>query len=61
MKQARRTYPNQFLDDIQETARFEVSTALTMKNAVFLDTEPNSYITTNTLFLRYSVQLVNAM
>jgi hypothetical protein len=33
----------------QGYARFEVSTAMTMKNAVFRDTKPSSYLTGNTL------------
>jgi hypothetical protein len=35
--------------------------AVTMKNAVFWDIKPSSYLTGNTLRLRYIVQSVNAM
>jgi hypothetical protein len=41
--------------------RFEVSTAVTMKNAVFWDMKPSSYFTGDTLHLRYRVQPVNAL
>jgi hypothetical protein len=41
--------------------RFEVFTAVTMKNVVFCDIKPNSYFTENTLRLHYRVQPVNAM
>jgi hypothetical protein len=41
--------------------RFEVSTAVTMKNVVFCDIKPSSYFTGDTLRLRYRVQPVNAM
>jgi hypothetical protein len=32
---------------------------MTMKNAVFWDMKPNSYLTESTLLLRYSAQPVN--
>jgi hypothetical protein len=41
--------------------RFEVITAVTMKNAVFLNIKPSWYLTGDTLDLRYRVQPVNAM
>jgi hypothetical protein len=41
--------------------RFEVFTAVAMKNAVIWDIKPSSYFTGDTLPLRYSVQPVNAM
>jgi hypothetical protein len=41
--------------------RFEVFTAVTMKNAVFWDIKPSSYFTGDTLRLRYRVKPVNAM
>jgi hypothetical protein len=40
---------------------FEVFTAVTMKNAVFCDYNPSSYLTGNTLRLRYRAQVVDAM
>jgi hypothetical protein len=40
--------------------RFEVFTAVTMKNAVFWDIKPSSYFTGDTLLLHYRVQPVNA-
>jgi hypothetical protein len=40
---------------------FEVFTAVTMKNVVFWDIKPSSYLTGDTLCLRYRVQPVNAM
>jgi hypothetical protein len=46
---------------ILECVRFEVFTAVTMKNVVFWDIKPISYFTGDTLRLRYSVQPVNAM
>jgi hypothetical protein len=42
-------------------AGFEVFTAVTMKNAVFWDIKPSSYITGDTLRLRYRALAVNAM
>jgi hypothetical protein len=42
-------------------ARFEVFTAVTMKNVVFWDIKPSSYFTGDTLRLRYRIQPVNAM
>jgi hypothetical protein len=41
--------------------RFEVFTALTVKNVVFWDIKPSSYFTGDTLRLRYRVQPVNSM
>jgi hypothetical protein len=41
--------------------RFEVSTAVTMKNVVFWDKKHRSYLTGDTLLLRYKVQQVNSM
>jgi hypothetical protein len=41
--------------------RFEVFTAVTMKNVVFWDIKPSSYLTGDTLRLRYRAQPVNAM
>jgi hypothetical protein len=41
--------------------RFEVFTARTMKNVVFWDIKPSSYLTGDTLRLRYRAQPVNAM
>jgi hypothetical protein len=41
--------------------RFEVFTAVTMNNAVFWVIKTSSYLTGNTLRLRYSAQPVNAM
>jgi hypothetical protein len=40
--------------------RFEVFTAGMMKNAVFWDIKPSSYLTGDTLRLRYRDQPVNA-
>jgi hypothetical protein len=40
--------------------RFEVFTAVTMKNAVLWDIKPSSYFTGETLHLRYRAQPVNA-
>jgi hypothetical protein len=42
------------------SVRFEVSAAVTMKNAVSCDINSNSYLTGNTIHLRYRVQPVNA-
>jgi hypothetical protein len=47
--------------EVTAFVRFEVFTAVTMKNAVFWDIKTRSYLTGNTLRLRYSVQPVNAM
>jgi hypothetical protein len=41
--------------------RFEVSTAVTMKNIFFWDIKTRSYLTGNTLRLRYRAELVNTM
>jgi hypothetical protein len=41
--------------------RFDVSTAVTMQNVVFWNKKPSSYLTGNTLVLRYRVQPVNAL
>jgi hypothetical protein len=41
--------------------RFEVFTAVTMKNDVFWDIKPSSYFTGDTLRLRYRAKPVNAM
>jgi hypothetical protein len=41
--------------------RFEVFMAVTMKNVVFWDIKPSSYLTGDTLRLRYRAQPVNAM
>jgi hypothetical protein len=41
--------------------RFEVSAAVTMKNAVFWDIKPSSDVTGDILRLRYRAQPVNAM
>jgi hypothetical protein len=41
--------------------KFEVSTALTMKNSVFWDIKHCSYLRGDTLRLRYRAQPVNAM
>jgi hypothetical protein len=41
--------------------RFEVFTAMTMKNAVFLDKKNNLYVTEDTLRLCHTFQPVNAM
>jgi hypothetical protein len=41
--------------------RFEVCTAVTMKDVVLWDIKPSPYLTGDTLRLRYSVQPVNAM
>jgi hypothetical protein len=44
-----------------KAVRFEVSTAVPMKNAVFWDIKLHSYFTGDTLRLHYRVQPVNAM
>jgi hypothetical protein len=41
--------------------RFEIFTAVTMKNGVFWDIKPSSYFAGDTLRLRYRAQPVNAM
>jgi hypothetical protein len=41
--------------------RSEVFTAVTMKNGVFWDIEPSSYLKEDTLRLRFRAQPVNAM
>jgi hypothetical protein len=41
--------------------RFDVFTAVTMKNAVFWDIKPSSYLAEDALHLRYIAQPVNAM
>jgi hypothetical protein len=41
------------------SVRFEVFTAVTMKNGVFCDIKPSSYFTGDTLRLRYRAQPVN--
>jgi hypothetical protein len=38
----------------------EIFTAVTMKNVVFWDIKPSTYLTRNTLHLRYSDQPINA-
>jgi hypothetical protein len=45
----------------QEYVRFEVYTAANMKNAVFWDIKPSSYLTGDTLHLLCRAQPVNAM
>jgi hypothetical protein len=45
----------------ENCVRFEVFTALTMKNAVFWDAKTSSYLTGDTLRLRYSAKPVNAI
>jgi hypothetical protein len=35
--------------------------AVTMKNVVFWDIKPSSYLTGDTLLIRYRAQLVNVM
>jgi hypothetical protein len=49
------------LKDKRSNVRFEVFTAVTMKNAVFWDIKPTKYFTGDTLRLHYSVQPVNAI
>jgi hypothetical protein len=44
-----------------QPVRFEVFTAVAMKNAVLWDIKPSSYLTGDTLPLRYRVQPVNAV
>jgi hypothetical protein len=39
--------------------RFEDFSAVTMKNDIFLAIKPSSYLTNNTLRLRYRVQTIN--
>jgi hypothetical protein len=41
--------------------RFEVFTAVAMKNPVLLDIKPSSYLTGDTSRLRYRVQPINDM
>jgi hypothetical protein len=41
--------------------RLEVSTVVNTKNAVFWDIKPSSYLTANTLHLRYKTQPDNAV
>jgi hypothetical protein len=41
--------------------RFEFFTAVAMNNIVYWDKEPSSYLTGDTLRLRYRAQPVNAM
>jgi hypothetical protein len=41
--------------------RFDISVAVTMKNAVFWDIKTSSYFTGDILRLRYRVQPVDAM
>jgi hypothetical protein len=41
--------------------RFDVFTAVTMKNVVFWDIKPSSYFTGDTLRLSYRVQTVNVV
>jgi hypothetical protein len=48
-------------EDIIENIRFEVFATVTMKNAVFWDINPSSYLTENTLRLRYRAKPANAM
>jgi hypothetical protein len=43
------------------SVKFEVFTAVAMKNAVFWDIKPSSYLTGETLLFRYRVQPINAM
>jgi hypothetical protein len=50
-----------FVYQLRYCLRFEVFTAVTMKNAVFWDIKPSSYFTGNTLRLRYRAQPVNAI
>jgi hypothetical protein len=44
-----------------EHLRFQVLTAVTMKNGVIWDIKSSSYLTGDTLHLHDSAQLVNAM
>jgi hypothetical protein len=46
---------------LKSGVRFEVCTAVIMKNVVFWNIEPSSYFTGDTLRLRYRAQPVNAM
>jgi hypothetical protein len=58
-----RDFPSTFrnVPEITELpVRFEVFTAMTMKN-VFWDKSPSSYLTGNTLRLRYRAKPVNSM
>jgi hypothetical protein len=45
----------------ENCVRFEVFTAVTMKNGVFWDIKNNTYLIGETLLLRYRVQPVNAL
>jgi hypothetical protein len=42
-------------------SNISIFTAVTMKNAVFWDIKPSSYLTGDTLRLRFRAQQVNAM
>jgi hypothetical protein len=47
--------------NINISVKFEVFMAVTMKNAIFWDIKPSSYLTGDTLRLGYTAQPVNAM
>jgi hypothetical protein len=51
----------QVLQPRTESVRFEVSTAVTMKNVVFWDIKPIPYLTRDTLRLLYRAQQVNSI
>jgi hypothetical protein len=55
----KRLLTSQLLCRPRNSVRFEVFTAVTMKNAVFWVIKPNSYLTGDTIRLRYRVQAVN--
>jgi hypothetical protein len=48
-------------ETIINIVRFEDFTEVTMNNIVFWDIKPSSYLTGDTLRLRYRVQPVNGM
>jgi hypothetical protein len=52
---------NKLWEHVVIYVRFEVFTAVTMKNVVFWDKKLSSYCTGDTLRLSYRVQPVNAM
>jgi hypothetical protein len=58
MKKQRLSYK---FNTLERDVRFEVFTAVNMKNVAFWDIKPSSYLTGDTLLLHYRVQPVNAM
>jgi hypothetical protein len=60
-QQSRARHAWQLKDTVFVLSRFEGFTAVIMRNSVFWDIKASSYLTGDTLPLRYRAQPVNAM